>query len=421
MKSEKLFKKGNRVILTMIIFMVSLFFINTNVSAEELYSEVSDVADLRTAITNGENVKLTASFEVSETIKITEKDIILDLNGYTITGIDNKSSGNFNLFEIFKGELTIRDTVGSGTITLRANTNRYWNAMSTIIENHTGVLNIEGGTFTHLGGSDMAYVVDVNANSSGDSTLNVYDGTFYSPYTAIRLYMASAGTAYLNVHGGVIDGGTSAVWAQAPESKSGQTSEINIFDGELGVINTARTELADVDTVISGGKIESIKSEAKELKITGGHIEGILNILSPSGELVESDEIITGGTFGVDPKGFIASSVSVNASITNGEDSMYAVGEDSVREMSASASQGSIIEINGDINLEEVSIGVIVKATEGSAVTANGIEVTEEGITIEEEIKNPSTSDNILTSIALVIISLLGLLSSVTYLKKRCN
>ena len=437
MKNQKLFKKGNRMILTMIMFIVSVFFVNANVFAEEVFTEVNDVNSLKIAIANEENVKLTASFEISESIKITEKNIILDLNGYTITGLDKVSSGNFNLFEVFKGEFTVIDSVGTGTMTLKADTNRLWGGMSTMIEDHTSVVTIKGGTFTHLGGSDMAYVVNVNANSYGDATLNVYDGTLYSPYTAVRLFMSKAGTTYLNVYGGNLDGGTSAIWAQAPESKSGQTGVINIVDGDLGVVNTARTENAAVDTEISGGSVKSIKSEAGELKITGGHVEGILNILSAAGEPVESDNIITGGTFGENPKKFLDPSVAVDAAITNGEDTTYAVGEDNVKEAVASAPKGAIVEVSGDIALEKVPAGVTVKATQGSNVTANGIEVTVDGITVEEPkeetetgtaipekddvkdtIENPDTSDNILVSIALASASLVAIVGYVVYNKK---
>ena len=190
--------KGNKIIFAAVILVATMFFGNINVLAEEVFTNVSDVASLKTAIANEENVKLTASFEISESIKITEKTITLDLNGQTITGIDNKTTGNFNLFEIFKGEMTIIDSVGTGKITLKANTNRYWGGMSTMLETHTSVLTIKGGTFTHLGGSDMAYIVNVNANSYGDATCNVYGGDLYSPYTAIRLFMSKAGTTYLN-------------------------------------------------------------------------------------------------------------------------------------------------------------------------------------------------------------------------------
>lgn len=434
---------GNKIIFTAVILFATMFFGNINVFAEEVFTNVSDVAGLKTAIANEENVKLTASFEISESIKITEKTITLDLNGQTITGLDKVSSGNFNLFEIFKGEMTIIDSVGTGKITLKADTNRYWGGMSTMLETHTSVLNIKGGTFTHLGGSDMAYIVNVNANSSGDATCNVYGGTLYSPYTSIRLYMAKAGTTYLNVYGGTIDGGTSAIWAQAPENNAGQTGEINIEDGDLGVINTARTENAAVDTEISGGSVESIKSEAGELKITGGHVEGILNILSAAGEPVENDDIITGGTFGEDPTKFLDPSVNVNAAITNGEDTTFAVGEDNVKEVVKSAPKGAVVEVNGDVALEEVPTGVTVKVTEGSSVTANGIEVTEEGITIEEEkedlkeetnkpnnentntqtedIENPDTSDNILIYMILTLVSFVGIASAVVYNKKKLN
>ena len=379
MKRVRYIKNGV-LIITLIISML----INFNlVSASELYTEVNNVDSLKSAIENGENIKITGDFELSESIKITNKKIKLDLNGFTITGKDNNEKGNFNLFEVFKSEVHIIDSKGNGMITVESKTDRDWNAMSNVIENHTSIVTIDGGTFKHLGGTDMAFAINVNANSYGDTTLNINGGTYHSTYTAIRLFMASAGTTYLNINDGNIDGVTSAIWAQAPESKAGQTGEIKINGGNIGTLNTARTDKAVVNTVISGGVVKNIKTEKGELKINGGKVTGTLTILEPTGESVSNDSIITEGIFTNDPKDYLDSSVKVTAQSLSGDTTIYIVGEKSVKNVVANAKKGDIITIDGDIEITETSIGLIIKSTKNSVVTVKGMNVPETGLTIE--------------------------------------
>lgn len=387
---NKIKKLTKKLIFTFFFLMISLG--NSTVSASEQYQEVSDIESLKAAILNGENIKLMQNLELDETIKISQKSIILDLNGYTITGKDENTTGNFNLFENYKGEFTIIDSKGTGVITLKASTDRNWNAMSTIIENRAGIVNIKGGTIKHLGGSDMAYAIDVNANSFGDATLNVSGGMLYSTYTAIRLFMSTSGTTYLNITDGNIDGATSAIWAQAPESKTGQTGKITISDGNIGTINTARSEKSAVSTEVTGGELTNIKSEAGELKISGGHVSGTLTILNTNNEVVSKDEIITGGIFDKDPMNYLSSSVTISAVATKEEEKTYAVGENAVQNIVSEAEKGSSIVVSGNVNLTNVQSGVTIKATENSTVIANGTTVTEEGIVIKDN-SNVSSKD----------------------------
>ena len=156
--------------------------------------EVDNATDFKENLKAGKSVKLTGSFELNESVDV-NGDVTIDLNGETITGKDNNidtgdSSGNFNLIVLSNGDsLVINDSKGNGAITLEAVNNRAWNSMSNVIENHGGTVTINGGQLTHKGGTDMAYVVNVNANYADDPVLNVYGGELSSTYTAIRCYM----------------------------------------------------------------------------------------------------------------------------------------------------------------------------------------------------------------------------------------
>lgn len=249
------------------------------------------------AATAGQTITLVANFSVdTETYTIgAGKSVVLDMNGKTITVTDNKqgtsSAANYELFYIVDGNLTV---TGNGTIELTSTHNRAWNAMSAIFHNRGGVLTIENGTFKNLGGTDMAYVVDNSGNHYGDATTNIYDGTLYSTYTAIRNRMeqnehGASGKVYLNIYGGNINGGTSAVWAQAASTSATApaTGEINISGGQVGLVNTARSAGAESMTTITGGTVAGFKGEVGELTVNGGTITGEVTILTSTGEVAD--------------------------------------------------------------------------------------------------------------------------------------
>ncbi|MBR3786673.1 MAG: hypothetical protein IKJ77_09720 [Firmicutes bacterium] len=228
-------------------------------------------------VVNGSTVTLLDDVTIdTETYTIADGTAVtLDMNGKKITVTDSKESNNYELFYIL-GEMTVN---GEGTIELKALHDRDWNAMSTIFHNRGGVLNIENGTFKHLGGTDMAYVVDNSGNYYGDATTNIEDGTLDSTYIAIRNRMeqnshGASGTAYLNVSGGKITGPRRAIWGQASSTSttSPATGEINITGGEIGLIETDCSAGAVSMTKISGGTVAAVKCEVGELTVTGGTV-----------------------------------------------------------------------------------------------------------------------------------------------------
>ena len=90
------------------------------------------------------------------------------MNVKKIAVADN-AAANYELFYIYGGIIV----TGNGTIELSSTNNREWKAMSVIFHNRGGVLTIENGTFTNLGGTDMAWVVDNSGNHYGDATTNI--------------------------------------------------------------------------------------------------------------------------------------------------------------------------------------------------------------------------------------------------------
>ncbi|MBR2025200.1 MAG: hypothetical protein IKA02_05280 [Clostridia bacterium] len=242
---------------------------------------------------NGKTVVLLDNIEIdSETITIADgTSVTFDMNGKKITVTDNKAANVcYELFYIY-GELTV---TGNGTIELTSTSNdTAWAKSSSVFHNRGGVLTIENGTFTHLGGTCMAFVVDNSGNWFGDATTNIKDGELTSSYIAIRNRMeqnshGASGKAILNVEGGKISGTSRAIWAQAASTSltAPATGAINISGGEIGLIDTARSEGAVSMTIISGGTVSAFKGEVEELTVRGGTLESV-TILTATGEAAE--------------------------------------------------------------------------------------------------------------------------------------
>lgn len=216
---------------------------------------------------------------VGETYTIPDgKSVILDMNGKTITATDNKASNvNYEIFYNY-GNLTV---TGNGTIELTSTSNdTAWAKASSIFHNRGGVLIIENGTFTHKGGTAMAYVVDNSGNSYGDATTIVNDGTLKSAYIVIRnrmdTYAANGGgngIPTLDINGGYYEG-KYAIWGQV--ASKGVKGNIDISKGIFIAAEGKDAVLVDGDdtgeivTAISGGTFSSDVSAyvVKDYKIS---------------------------------------------------------------------------------------------------------------------------------------------------------
>lgn len=176
---------------------------------------------------DGETVKLLKNVTLDK-ILTNNKKITLDLNGKTITGIDNTEK-NFSLIDN-RGELTI---TGNGKMTLTATVNSGWNRYSAVIANNPGgKLVIENGTFEHLGGTDMAYGIDNLTNGKGTYAETIINGgTIKSTYRGIRQFLNGVDADnILTVNGGTVEGANKSIWMQDP-SKNSNTGKLTVADG----------------------------------------------------------------------------------------------------------------------------------------------------------------------------------------------
>ena len=137
------------------------------------------------AANSGDTIALIADVTVKATITVAGKDLVLDLNGKSISGdVDPAISVSAG------AKLTIKDSVGNGTIT----TSKF-NASCII---NAGVLNIEGGNFSAYYGAVKAL---------GGSTTTIDGGEFSDTGKRVGggygLYFYANGTALtVSINGG---------------------------------------------------------------------------------------------------------------------------------------------------------------------------------------------------------------------------
>ena len=231
--------------------------INNSTTNEQTHISLTGNIDIDDLLSAG---TLSTRASDSKNIKIASGKVIeLDLKGFTISGTDENTS-SYALFEICPGaKLTINDVTGNGKIQLTAVNNRGWNAYSSVISNQRGEFVLNGGTIEHLGGTDMAYGLDILTNTGAENAKATINGGVVKSdtYRAVRLFLNSTkATAELVVNGGTIDGrNNKSIWMQ--------NANASVNPGKLVVAENANLY---GDVMISGSGASKIAIEASVAK-----------------------------------------------------------------------------------------------------------------------------------------------------------
>ena len=159
------------------------------------YIKVENSADFTEAVAN-ENVDiiiLEGDINLNDIVTRSATDVTLtvnagrtltlDLNGKKLSATSTQSGKNYNMFDV-RGTLTVKN----GTIEYtHKGENMAWNYFAEIFYvGFNGTLNLDGVTAVNLGGSDMAYIIDmVNATNI---TVNVKNSTLKSTYIPVRVF-----------------------------------------------------------------------------------------------------------------------------------------------------------------------------------------------------------------------------------------
>ncbi len=291
---------------------------------EELRAALADDVDL---------ILLGASFELSDSIVIPAgKTVTIDLNGHYITQTKDCTESYSMIGN--NGNLTIKDSIGSGKISftqLGAGGGSSW---ATYTIRNSGTLVVDGGTIEHLG--DQAG----NANNaifhySGNTTIN--GGKFLCPYS--RSVRQWSGT--LTINGGTFDG---QVWIQALNECTTTITGGSFKPGSNGNDSSSIFVTNDTKTV--------------NLSVSGGTLATKLGMSS-------AVKCVTGGTFGVDPTAFVADgykSVAVGNNFEVIADTTNYAAVSTAAELQAALDNAANVnlivltaDITGDVSAKQIS------------------------------------------------------------------
>ena len=234
--------------------------LNTWYTPEEVVNVVNTAAGLQEAINNAKEgvkteIKLEGDIDLSDLagllgtlstkagsdpVSITipaGKRVTLNLNGFNLSGVD-ESTSSFGLITN-KGDLSIvNDAEGKvSKILLKATNDREWNAYSSVISAQPGsTLTLGAGVeIQHLGGTAMAYGIDVLTNGKGTTVEVVIDGaTVKSTYRAVRQFLngVEANNSLVVKANSTIQStdGNKSIWMQDP-SKNANTGSLVVEEG----------------------------------------------------------------------------------------------------------------------------------------------------------------------------------------------
>ena len=161
-----------------------------------------------------------------------EKNLTIDLNGKKLSAISKQTGKNYNMIDV-SGELTVKN----GTIEYKhEGTDMDWNYYAEIFHvGFGGTLNLEGVTAENLGGSDMAYVIDMTNGT--DITVNVKNSTLQSTYIPVRVFNNNKNGVHNVAISNTTLKGKYCFWVQywladgRDQDTLNETLNIDIFDG----------------------------------------------------------------------------------------------------------------------------------------------------------------------------------------------
>ena len=258
---------------------------------EEVFTEnVTDYAnDFIYAFNNETGYTLPADIIVKQSLTLPEgKSFELDLNGKTISAINSISDKNNDgkltsadnvVFIDVRGDLTVKN----GTMTLKHTGDNYgWNACTELFYvGFNGTLNLEGVNAENLGGSDMAYVVDmVNATNI---TVNVANSTLKSTYIPFRVFNNGSGMNNVTINHSTLEGVSRAFWVHIYSNVDNGGKGVKSSTLNLNIFGNGNTFIANnPNRIIEFGfdDVINFNAEGEQIVYDATRLQNIANYVS---------------------------------------------------------------------------------------------------------------------------------------------
>ena len=311
-------KKSILAILLALVMVASL--LPFGALADDTWTEVDSAEEFSTALAAGGNIKLTGSFSVADEVNwVVSKNVVLDLNGNSITSIFSKS--NYYLININGGALTILDSTTEKTGKIEVNAS---NSKVITLSGTGSVLTLESGNLVasnevlEISGSAVNAVVNIKGGkmeaTSGNKTLGVYGNGSVVNMSGGELKMTSGKNqcVYLNgtfnMSGGkIVSSGAGVYIRKDSELNVSGDAVIQSSFSQYGAIYVDGAEGAPAIVNITGGTVESTNnicsaitstsSSYGEISISGGNIKTADNRAVFDFKSSNNEVAISGGTF----------------------------------------------------------------------------------------------------------------------------
>ena len=167
-----------------------------------------------------------------------DKALTIDLNNFTLSATSSATGKNYQMFDVY-GTLTVKN----GNLEYVHNgANMAWNNCTALFHvGGNGVLNIDGVVAKNLGGSDMAYVVDLT--NATNIVVDVDNSTLESTYIPVRVFNnMKNGVNNVAIKNSTLKG-KYCFWVQywladgRDEATLQQTLNLDIFNSQTGESN----------------------------------------------------------------------------------------------------------------------------------------------------------------------------------------
>ena len=329
-------------------------------TAQHLQQVINDIVDgTSETIVIGGNIDLSAASLLTRVGEPTygliipeKKEVILDLNGFTISQTKAQTSA-YSMVEN-RGTLTIKDSSEAKSGKLSYTDNGQGGEYVSNTLHNSGVLTIEAGTIENNSSSEVAsngYPHPIN--NSGTLTINGGTFTNNANYSSMRIWCTTDDDTIVTINGGTFNG---CIDFQTP-SQAANKGTLTISGG---------TFYADTYTNCAV-RLLGFGTDVDEMvgNISGGTFNGEIKLKKfVNGEFNSKVFNITGGIFSADPSEFVDDDYAVDEN--NGtytlklKPAIAKIGEKeygSLNKAVAEAQNGDTIEFIADV--EQVD-GVII-------------------------------------------------------------
>ena len=207
--------------------------------------------------------------------------VTLDLNGFTISGIDvaNKDDSNkfvsSQLFVIKPSTTFILDdssVASTGKLTLSAVYDRQYSAGSVVINPQNATFILENGMIEHTGGSSVVLPVDLHI-SQGDTSFIMNGGAISSAYIGVRAFENGRDNCvHITINDGEITSSKSGIWVEQFNMGKPGSSIIQITGGSI-LSESANAVYLDLDCARGSGSVTDKEVKPVSLMVSGGTLE----------------------------------------------------------------------------------------------------------------------------------------------------